>query len=111
MPLLVLQVVSFWNSELALIGGIVLGLILGLNVLDIMTKLKQDEREVLHEALAERNATWAMATVLAIGLAYQVSVGLAGSQKALSFDPVIVIALIAGVIAKAFTNWKLEKSN
>ena len=109
-PLIVLRIISVWNADIALILGCVLALVLGLDVLDIMTQLKQDEREILHEALAERNATWAIVTVLAIGMAFQISSNLA-AKKGVVFDPVILAALLAGMIAKAYTNWKLEKIN
>jgi hypothetical protein len=83
--------------------------ILVLDVIDIMRKLPMDEREKIHEAISERNALWAVITALAVGVAYQaaISIGNANAQV----DPVIIIALVAGVAAKAITNFYLDKKN
>lgn len=83
--------------------------LMAFDVLDIMLNLKQDEREKAHEAIAERNAAWAMIAVLTIGIAYQA----ASSAKTgiLILDPFLVIAVAGGLAAKAFTNWKLAREN
>lgn len=80
--------------------------ILGVDILDMMIRLRKDEREKIHEALAERNAAWIMILALSLGFGYQViTSSLAGKGQ---YDPVILIALFLGVIAKAATNWYLR---
>ncbi len=83
-------------------------IIVGFDVLDTMAKLEKDERETLHEAIAERNAAWAMVLVLAAGMLYQ-AMGAAASAGGI--DPVLLLALLGGVLAKGITNWKLGAEN
>jgi hypothetical protein len=75
--------------------------IMCLDLLHIMATLKKDEMEVRIEALAERNASWAMISIIAIGVAFQ-------SAQA-KVDWFLIAALAVGVIAKAITNFWLEK--
>lgn len=85
----------------------IIAVILVLDTIDIMIHLKRDERETLHEAIAERNAMWTMVFVLAAGIAYQSakSVIEAGTVWV---DPVIIIALVAALLVKAITNYRLR---
>ena len=73
-PFVVFQSLPYWgiNVKLAVTG--VWLVVLVFDTLDIMAKMKKDERERIHEALAERNAIWVVTIVLAIGLAFQVAV-------------------------------------
>lgn len=77
------------------------------DTLHIMARLKLDEREVLHEAIAERNAMWAMVFTLAMGLAFQISSG--AVKHKVEFDPVIAAALIIALIVKSASNIYLER--
>lgn len=80
-----------------------------LDMFDVMWKVRRDEREYIHEAVAERNAAWAMMPVLVVGIFIQlISSSLRGDPYV---DPVPVIALVAGVIAKSVTNYRLEREN
>ncbi|ADL59282.1 conserved hypothetical protein [Methanothermobacter marburgensis str. Marburg] len=80
-----------------------------LDMFDVMWKVRRDEREYIHEAVAERNAAWAMMPVLVLGIFIQlISSSLKGDPYV---DPVPVIALVAGVIAKSVTNYRLEREN
>jgi len=80
-----------------------------LDMFDVMWKVRRDEREYIHEAVAERNAAWAMMPVLVVGIFIQlISSSLKGDPYV---DPVPVIALAAGVIAKSVTNYRLEREN
>lgn len=86
---------------------ILAGIVFMADFIHILLKMKKDERETLHEALAERNAMWVMVTVLGIGIAYQAaSSAIAGEPYV---DPVILIALVCALIAKAATNIYLER--
>ncbi|HEY9584551.1 MAG TPA: hypothetical protein VJI33_03180 [Candidatus Paceibacterota bacterium] len=89
---------------------IVLAIILVADTIDIMIRIKKDERETLHEALAERNALWVIIFILAAGIAYQAAQS--AILKGVPYvDPVIIIAIVAGLIAKAATNIYLDKRN
>ncbi|MBU1046579.1 hypothetical protein KKH36_02250 [Patescibacteria group bacterium] len=79
-------------------------LILIFDVISMMINLKKDERDILHEALSERNALWGVITVMVIGLAYQViTTGLLNWW--------IIGALLTGTVIKAISNIYLDKKN
>lgn len=84
------------------------GTIILVDFADIMMRLKKDEREKLHEAIAERNASWAMILVITIGVAFQAASGIV-ANKIEAVDPFLVATLIAGLGAKAVTNYYLER--
>ncbi|MCG2828025.1 hypothetical protein [Methanothermobacter sp. K4] len=80
-----------------------------IDMFDVMWKVRRDEREYIHEAVAERNAAWAMMPVLVVGIFIElISSSLKGDPHV---DPIPVIALVAGVIAKSVTNYRLEREN
>ena len=83
--------------------------IIGIDVTDMMIRSKNDEREKMHEAIAERNAAWFMAIVLSIGLAYQMISN--ALQQKLYVNPFIVIALIGGIFIKMISNIYLDRKN
>ena len=76
--------------------------VFALDFIDIMVHLKRDERETIHEAIAERNAMWFMVIALATGLAYQSAVSAATNSN--QVDPVIIIALVGSLAIKAATH-------
>lgn len=80
---------------------IAITLILVVDIINIFLHLKKDERETLHEAIADRNALWIMLAALAGGIVYQSALG--------SVDPIILIALACGVIVKALTHLYLRR--
>jgi cobalamin synthase len=84
-------------------------IILVADVVDIMRKIPMDEREKLHEAFAERNALWVIITVLAGGVLYQAVIS--GMEGEVHVDPVIIVALLAGVVTKAISNIYLDRKN
>lgn len=77
-----------------------------LDVIDIMVRIKRDERERQHEALAERNAAWAM--VFLLGGAVVVQTLVSASNQSVQVDPWILIVLVGGAITKAATNLYLR---
>lgn len=87
---------GFWSTGLML----AIGIIFSLDFIDIFVHLKKDERDVMHEAIAERNAMWFMVSVLGFGVAYQASSN--------TIDPIILIALVGSMIVKAITHWYLQ---
>ncbi|MCL4406379.1 MAG: hypothetical protein M1586_02440 [Patescibacteria group bacterium] len=84
-------------------------LVLILGFIDMTASIKKDEREIIHEAIADRNSLWAMLAILAAGVAYQAAVG--SVRGTAGIDPIILIALAAAVFAKAATNIYLDRKN
>ncbi len=88
---------------------IIYSIIFAIDAIDIMLRLRKDERETRHEAIAERNVAWFMVTVMAIGIAYQAaSSAVAGNVGFLPVDPILLIALFGGLVVKIATNLYLE---
>jgi UDP-N-acetylmuramyl pentapeptide phosphotransferase/UDP-N-acetylglucosamine-1-phosphate transferase len=83
--------------------------VLILGFIDMAGSVKKDEREIIHEAIADRNSLWVMLAVLAGGIAYQAASGVV--RQSMEVDPVILIALVAGVVAKAATNVYLDRKD
>ncbi|MBR9678588.1 MAG: hypothetical protein GOU97_04830 [Nanoarchaeota archaeon] len=80
-----------------------------IDLVDVLRNLKKDERDRIHEAIAERNAAWVMSFLLAMGLLYDLV--LSALKQEFVVHPFLVIALFGGVVAKAFSNWKLGREN
>lgn len=79
------------------------GLLLA-DVAHIMTQIKKDERERIHEAISDRNALWFMLTILAVGIVYQA----ATTAENMTVDPIILIALLGATMVKAITHLYLR---
>jgi len=75
------------------------------DTLDMAIKINNDEREKMHEAIAERNTAWYMSFVLTIGILYQAVTSAVHGR--LFIDPFIIAAIFGGVAVKAVTNWYL----
>lgn len=80
-----------------------------IDLVDVLWKLKKDEREKIHEAIADRNAAWVMMIVLSLGFFMELIYSVL--QKSLYIDPFLLIALIAGIIVKIISEYKLEKED
>jgi K+ transporter len=63
-----------------------------IDVFHMMTQIKKDERERIHEAIADRNALWFMILVLIIYAFIKQSL-----------DPVFLVALIGAAVVKTVT--------
>lgn len=98
------------GEQMVVVSTVVLGIIMFVDVIHMMISMKKDERESQHEAYAERNALWVMILVLTAGIAYESAQSIALGQT-LTVDPVIIIALALGLIAKAVSNYYLDKKN
>jgi len=88
---------------------VVWALIIGVDFIDITMRLPKDERDRAHEAIAERNALWMIIAVLTAGIGYQVASGIV--QGVAKVDPVIIIAVIAGLIVKMISNIYLDRKD
>ena len=111
---MVLPVIIVSNITALGIGRVVFlivwAIIFCVDFVDIIVHLPKDERDRIHEAIAERNALWTMLAVLVAGIAYQTAIGVA-SKSIVSVDPVILIALFGGLVAKIITNVYLDKKD
>jgi len=77
--------------------------------IDVMWQLKKDEREYIHEAVAERNAAGGMMTILSIGIFAELIYN--ALQQRIYVDPFLIAAVVAGILIKSITNYKLEKES
>lgn len=109
-PFMVIQSLFDWNNEARIIVTLIWLFVVLIDVLDIMIRLKKDEREAAHEAIAERNALWAMMIALVLGLSYQIAKSAALGIIS-GIDPFIVGALLAATITKTVTNFYLDKKD
>lgn len=106
---IILQLIPNLTTETRLIiTGIWIAFLL-VDLLDVMRNLKKDEREYIHEAVAERNAAWGMLTVISIGIFIELIYN--AFQQRLYVDPFLIAALVVGVIIKSITNYKLEQED
>ena len=107
--LLAFQLIPFWSDFTRTLFTGFWALVLVIDVVDIMVKMKKDERDKQHEAIAERNAMWIVSIVLSIGLAYQII--LSSIKQEILIDWWLVVALVAGLLAKSVTNYYLDRKN
>lgn len=107
--LAIIQVIPFINETTRWIITMIWAAIFVIDVIDITVRLPQDERDKVHEAIAERNAMWVMILVLLIGVAYRAAKSALYGQ--VYIDPVIIIALFAALAVKAITNIYLDHKN
>lgn len=108
-PFIIFQSLPLWDTTTRLIVTIAWILFLLIDIFDVMFRMKKDERQKIHEALAERNALWAMMIVLVIAIVYQVINS--ALQKTFELNWFILAALFAGLIVKAISNIYLDKKN
>jgi Zn-dependent protease len=108
-PFIIFNALPIWNTETRLAFVITWILVLVIDVFDIMAKLKHDEREKIHEAIAERNALWGVIIVLIIGVFYDLV--LSALQQTVYVNPFIVGALIIALLIKSISNIYLDKKN
>lgn len=105
-PFAIFQALPFWNNTSRIAVTAIWIIFLIIDIIDIMIRMKKDEREKKHEAVAERNALWVIMLILVMGLFYQIMSSSLNNN--LIFDPIIAIALIGAVLAKAISNIYLD---
>jgi len=108
-PIIIIQSLPFLDVVARSIITAIWALFLIVDVTIIMAKMKKDERERVHEAIAERNALWAIIMVLAIGLVYQIVTS--SLQQKIAYDPLIIIALVIALAVKAISNIYLDRKD
>ena len=105
--LLAFHLAADWDDMTRGLGTIVWVSVLGFDTLHIMAHIRKDERDVKIEALAERNAAWAMLAVITAGVVVQLIYN--ALQEQLYVDPFLVAALVAGLMAKGVSNYIYER--
>lgn len=98
------------SSNTKMIATVVLAIFLIIDTLQAMAKLKKDEREKLHEAIAERNALWAVIAVIVLGVGYQVASSVVKNNLS-AIDPFLIMAIAAALIVKAISNIWLDRKD
>jgi len=96
-------------DTIRLVVLIIWSIIIVIDFIDIITHLPKDERDRIHEAMAERNALWVIISVLAIGIIYQASSSV--NPEISKVDPIILIAIFAGLLAKIISNVYFDKKD
>ncbi|MDD4877534.1 MAG: hypothetical protein PHO02_00685 [Candidatus Nanoarchaeia archaeon] len=109
-PFAVFNALPFWSEKTRMIVTLVWLAFLAIDISHIMIKMKKDERERIHEAIAERNALWVMIAVIVIGIGYQTARA-SVLQNFTNVDWFLVAALFAAVITKAITNIYLDRKD
>ena len=95
-PIAIIDSISFDSHFKSVFIGAWTVLLL-IDVFHMMTQIKKDERERLHEAIADRNALWFMIFVLIIYAFIKQSL-----------DPVFLVALLGAAAIKALTQIYLK---
>ena len=96
------------NENRLIITGVWLAFLL-IDLIDVTLNLKKDEREYIHEAVAERNAAWGMTAVISVGILIELTYN--ALQQRIYVDPFLIAALVAGTILKSITNYKLDRED
>jgi hypothetical protein len=81
--------------------------LISIDVLQVMVSIRLDEREQKIEAIAERNASWAMVTALVFVLLYVTNIG--SNLKGAELIPMLIFPLIAGVTVKGLSSYILDR--
>lgn len=95
-PIIIISNLNINSNYKNIFTFIIIGILL-IDTLHIMTQIKKDEREILHEAIADRNALW----FLLFGLIVWAFI------KQIT-DPVFVGILIGATVIKAATQIYLK---
>jgi len=99
-PMIIVNEFTFNNNFRNIFSIIWIALIL-IDVIHMMSRVRKDERERLHEALADRNALWFMMFVLVISAIYD-------SLFHQSTNIIIIIAVLGAVVVKSITHFYLR---
>jgi hypothetical protein len=90
-PVAIISNLNISQNHKNIFSFIIIGVLL-IDILHIMTQIKKDERERLHEAIADRNALW----FLLFGF-------IAWTFYKQNFDPILVGILLGATAVKAAT--------
>lgn len=102
-----LQSVSVLSVAVRNVISIVLVVFVLVDTLQVMAKFDKDELEEKNEAIAERNASWAMVVILTVGILYPIIS--TGAKDVSDVNPFLLVALVVGFVVKATSYFILEK--
>lgn len=106
---IIIQFLPFSNIVKFILTSTLILIVL-IDVIHIMSTMKKDEREMKHEAIANRNALLVILLVLIVGLIYQTA-NSALKGFTTEIDYFLIAALLAGVVINSFTNIYLNKKD
>lgn len=109
LPLIAFHSIPIWSDKTRVVVTITWLAIILIDTADIMLHIKKDEREKRHEAIAERNAAYVLVGAVTLTILYDLIRG--ALQEEIVINPILAAGLIGAVIAKAITNYRLEKKN
>lgn len=105
--LTIIQSVPFLSTGAKSILSVALIIFLLVDTLQVMAKLDRDELEERNEAIAERNASWAMVLTITVGIIYPlISEGTGDIRE---INPFLLATLAIGFAVKAMSYLILEK--
>lgn len=110
LPIILVTYLPNISEKTRVVSLFIWAIIFSLDLIHIMVTINKDEREKMHEAIAERNALWTVIFVLAFGVAYETSKSLIATGS-VQIDPLIIIAIVLGLVVKASTNFYLDKKD
>ncbi len=96
LPLFILDSISI-NQNIKNVFIIIWASLLLIDLIHIMSQIKRDERERLHEAIADRNALWFLIFVLLIIVFIKQII-----------DPIFFAAIIGAMVVKSITHFYLR---
>ena len=96
LPMAIINSLSIDSNLKNILTSILIGLFL-LDIFHMMTQIKKDERERLHEAIADRNALWFIIAVLIIWVVAKQNL-----------DPIYFVAIIGAMLVKSATHFYLR---
>lgn len=105
--LTLMQSAPFLSSFVKNVFSVVLVVFLLIDTLQVMAAFDKDELEERNEAIAERNASWAMVVTLTIGIIYPIISK--GAENSSEINPFLIAALVVGFMVKAVSYFIIEK--
>lgn len=103
----IIQSLPFFSTIIKNIFSGILIVFFLVDTLKVMATLDKDELEARNEAIAERNAAWAMVLIITIGIVYPI---ISQGDKGMSeINPFLLATLVIGFIVKATSYFFLEK--
>ncbi len=99
-PIIIINEIGL-NSQVVNIFSFVWIVLILLDVLHMMSRVKKDERERLHEALADRNALWFMMFALIVYALYD-------TFFRQNTNPIILVVVLGAVLVKSLTHFYLR---
>jgi len=103
----VLIISLFKNEPLKMVLTGIWTVFVLVDILQAMASLKLDEREQKIEAIAERNASWAMVASTVLSILFVTTLG--KELRGVSLMPALIFPIIVGVIVKGLSNFILDR--